>query len=166
MENLFDICLESVTCDYVSEGFKDALKRAGTIASDAAKNAGNLIIRIINTIINTIRKCVNTISNKFRKFRGLEIKEFEKKDFIKYRFKTSTFKKKSEETSNHKKDYGDTHQKILKHIDTIDNVRKANDETIKDMHNLNDRFRKNLNKHKELNKNKEYDDMRKKISRI
>lgn len=85
-----------------------------------------------------------------------------KKDFIKYRFKTSTFKKKSEETSNHKKDYGDTHQKILKHIDTIDNVRKANDETIKDMHNLNDRFRKNLNKHKELNKNKEYEDIRKK----
>ena len=89
MENLFDYCLESVACDYVSEGFKDVLKKAGTIASDAAKNAGNLIITIINTIINTIRKCINTIKNIFRKATGKETKEFQKKDVINYRFKTS-----------------------------------------------------------------------------
>ena len=97
-EDLFDSCLESIIEDnYCTEGFKDTLKKAGTAVADAAKNAGNTIIKIINAIINTIRKCINSIANSFRKLKGKEIKEFEKKDTIKGRFKTSTFKKKEAE---------------------------------------------------------------------
>lgn len=55
MGNLFDICLESVTCDYVSEGIKDTLKRAGTFVSDVAKNAGNTIIKVINTFKHNLK---------------------------------------------------------------------------------------------------------------
>ena len=120
-EDLFDSCLESLIEDnYCTEGFKDTLKRAGTAVADAAKNSGNAIIKIINAIINTIRKCINSIANSFRKLRGKEIKEFEKKDVIKGRFKTSTFKKKEAEAREEKrntnefKKYTDAeHEKIL-----------------------------------------------------
>lgn len=120
MEKLFDICLESVTCDYVSEGFKDVLKKAGTIASDAAKNAGNAIIKVINTVINIIRKCINTLRNAFRKSTGKEAIEFQKKDAINYKFKTSAFKKKeAENIAKEKKEKEERENKINELEDKI-----------------------------------------------
>ena len=136
-DDLFDYCLESVTCDYVSEGFKDVLKKAGTIASDAAKNAGNLIITIINTIINTIRKCINTIKNIFRKATGKETKEFQKKDVINYKFKTSAFKKKEAENIAKEKEARENKIKELE-----DKVKKLEDDN-KDIDLRKDRIKKN-----------------------
>lgn len=127
MDNLFDYCLESVTCDYVSEGFKDVLKKAGTIASDAAKNAGNAIIKVINTVINIVRKCINTLRNAFRKSTGKEAIEFQKKDVINYRFKTSAFKKKeAENIAKEKKEKEERENKINELEDKIMKLNLSN----------------------------------------
>lgn len=75
MENLFDYCLESVTCDYVSEGFKDTLKNAG-------KFVGKSIATVIDCLINTVRRMINAFANMIRKIAGKDLKSIEDKEIV------------------------------------------------------------------------------------
>lgn len=64
MDNLFDICLESVMFDYYcTEGFKDTLIKAG-------KAVVKGIARAIDFLINVARRTINMFRNIFRKAMG------------------------------------------------------------------------------------------------
>lgn len=64
MDDLFDICLESVMMDsYCTEGFKDTLKKAG-------KAVVKGIAKAIDFLINVARRTINMFRNIFRKAMG------------------------------------------------------------------------------------------------
>lgn len=76
MDNLYDICLESVMMDsYCTEGFKDTLKNAG-------KAVGKGIVATIDFFINVVRRMINAFANVYRKIRGKETKSIENKTIV------------------------------------------------------------------------------------
>lgn len=73
MDNLFDICLESVIGDYyIEEGFIDKLKTAGKFVVKGLAKA-------IDFLINVARQLVNIFANVIRKIRGKDPKFIEDK---------------------------------------------------------------------------------------
>lgn len=152
MDNLYDICLESVMMDaYCTEGFKDTLKNAG-------KAVGKGIVATIDFFINVARQMINVFANIFRKIRGKETKTIEDKnivrDFLSKSARIISVRNKAVKAvdpnsspmvldSKSEKDVNDSINKTKKALDDLnkvgtqidDNTKEAQD-LVKDINNI------------------------------